>query len=189
LQIEIQDYHRDQLEKDGIFLPPREETVLTLSGNFTQKELDKAAKKGTTKKQSSRSEPIAAPTVEKSFDEMLQVLAIPKTEIKALSGAQNQTQFDYVKQRIFEQTGEIWEWEGAPKDGKWVRVDAIAASDDIDISKYCQPNGKEASAIAKKLGLQGEPKKIKEFAIMYPDYFTYNEKGRKLSYNPKPLTP
>jgi hypothetical protein len=129
LQIEIQDYHRDQLEKDGIFLPPREETVLTLSGNFTQKELDKAAKKGTTKKQSSRSEPIAAPTVEKSFDEMLQVLAIPKTEIKALSGAQNQTQFDYVKQRIFEQTGEIWEWEGAPKDGKWVKVnDAIAAT-------------------------------------------------------------
>jgi hypothetical protein len=63
LQIEIQDYHRDQLEKDGIFLPPREETVLTLSGNFTQKDLDKAAKKG-TKKQST----IAAPTIEKSLD-------------------------------------------------------------------------------------------------------------------------
>lgn len=53
---------------------------------------------------------------------MLQALAIQKTEIKALSGAQNQTQFDYVKQRVFEQTGEIWEWEGAPKDGKWVKV-------------------------------------------------------------------
>jgi hypothetical protein len=63
LQSEIQDYHRGQLEKDGIFLPPREETVLTLSGNFTQKELDKAAKKG-AKKQSN----IAAPTVEKSLD-------------------------------------------------------------------------------------------------------------------------
>jgi hypothetical protein len=124
LQIEIQDYHRDQLEKSGISLPPREETVLTLSGNFTQKDLDKAAKKG-AKKQSN----IAAPSIEKSFDEMLQVLAIPKTEIKALSKAQNQTQFDYVKQRIFEQTGEIWEWEGAPKDGKWVKVnDAIAAT-------------------------------------------------------------
>ena len=63
LQIEIQDYHRDQLEKAGISLPPREETVLTLSGNFTQKDLDKAAKKG-AKKQSN----IAAPTVEKSLD-------------------------------------------------------------------------------------------------------------------------
>jgi hypothetical protein len=63
LQIEIQDYHRDQLEKDGISLSPREETVLTLSGNFTQKDLDKAAKK-----QSSRSKPIAAPSVEKSLD-------------------------------------------------------------------------------------------------------------------------
>ena len=59
LQIEIQDYHRDQLEKDGISLPPREETVVTLSGNFTQKDLDKAAKKG-AKQQSSRSETIAA---------------------------------------------------------------------------------------------------------------------------------
>jgi hypothetical protein len=65
LQGEIQEYHRGQLEKDGIFLPPREETVLTISGNFTQKELDKAAKKG-AKKQSSRSETIAAPTIEKS---------------------------------------------------------------------------------------------------------------------------
>jgi hypothetical protein len=128
LQIEIQDYHRDQLEKNGISLPAREETVLTISGNFTQKELDKAAKKGTNK-QSSRSERIADPTIEKSFDEMLQALAIPKTEIKALSEAQKQTQFDYVKQRIFEQTGEIWKWEGAPKDGKWVRVNkAIAAT-------------------------------------------------------------
>ncbi len=128
MQIEIQDYHRDQLEKNGISLPPREETVLTISGNFTQKELDKAGKKGTNK-QSSRSERIADSTIEKSFDEMLQALAIPKTEIKALSGAQKQTQFDYVKQRIFEQTGEIWKWEGAPKDGKWVRVNkAIAAT-------------------------------------------------------------
>lgn len=59
MQIEIQDYHRDQLEKDGISLSPRKETVLTLSGNFTQKELDKAAKKG-AKQQSSRSETIAA---------------------------------------------------------------------------------------------------------------------------------
>lgn len=48
MQIEIQDYHRDQLEKDGISLPPREETVLTISGNFTKKELDKAAKKQIT---------------------------------------------------------------------------------------------------------------------------------------------
>ncbi len=128
MQHEIQEYHREQLEKDGIFLPPKEATVLTISGNFTQKDLDKAAKKG-TKRQSSRSEPIADPTVEKSFDEMLQVLAIPKTEIKALSGAQKQTQFDYVKQRVFEETGEIWEWDGAPKDGKWVRVNnAIAAT-------------------------------------------------------------
>ena len=59
MQIEIQDYHRDQLEKSGISLPPREETVLTLSGNFTQKDLDKAAKKG-AKKQSN----IAAPMIE-----------------------------------------------------------------------------------------------------------------------------
>ena len=60
---------------------------------------------------------------------MLQALAIKKTEIKALSGAQKQTQFDYVKQRVFEQTGEIWEWESAPKDGKWVKVnDVIAAT-------------------------------------------------------------
>ncbi|ELS34824.1 MULTISPECIES: hypothetical protein [Pseudanabaena] len=151
MQIEIQDYHRDQLEKDGISLPTREETVLTISGNFTQKDLDKAAKKG-TKRQSSRSETIAAPTIEKSldsegwndeiattfafkegnrisFDEMLQALAIQKTEIKALSEAQNQTQFDYVKQRIFEQTGGIWEWEGAPKDGKWVKVDDATIAD------------------------------------------------------------
>lgn len=63
MQGEIQDYHRGQLEKDGIFLPPREETVLTISGNFTQKDLDKAAKKE-TKKQSN----IADPTVEKSLD-------------------------------------------------------------------------------------------------------------------------
>ena len=62
MQIEIQDYHRDQLEKAGISLPPREETVLTLSGNFTQKDLDKAAKKG-TKKQST----IAAPMIENSL--------------------------------------------------------------------------------------------------------------------------
>jgi hypothetical protein len=54
---------------------------------------------------------------------MLQALAIPKTEIKALSKAKSQTQFDYVKQRIFEETGEIWEWEGAPKDGKWTFVE------------------------------------------------------------------
>jgi len=47
LQHEIQEYHREQLEKDGIFLPPKEATVLTISGNFTQKDLDKAAKKGT----------------------------------------------------------------------------------------------------------------------------------------------
>jgi hypothetical protein len=131
LQGEIQDYHRGQLEKDGIFLPPREETVLTLSGNFTQKELDKAAKKG-AKKQSN----IAAPTVEKSLD--------------------NET-----------------------------LSDTAAATDDIDISKYCQPNFDKASTIAKKLGLQGDPKQTKDFADMYPDYFTYNEKSRKLSYKPK----
>ncbi len=65
MQGEIQEYHREQLEKDGIFLPPKEATVLTISGNFTQKDLDKAAKKG-TKRQSSRSETIAAPTIEKS---------------------------------------------------------------------------------------------------------------------------
>ncbi len=45
LQGEIQEYHREQLEKDGISLPPREETVLTLSGNFTQKDLDRASTK------------------------------------------------------------------------------------------------------------------------------------------------
>jgi hypothetical protein len=83
---------------------------------------------------------------------MLQALAIQKTEIKALSGAQKQTQFDYVKQRIFEQTGEIWQWEGAPKDGKWVRVkdatltDAIAASDDSTAS--IESPVKEVVAIA-----------------------------------------
>ncbi len=66
MQHEIQEYHREQLEKDGIFLPPKEATVLTISGNFTQKDLDKAAKKG-TKRQSSRSETIAAPTIEKSL--------------------------------------------------------------------------------------------------------------------------
>jgi hypothetical protein len=78
LQIEIQDYHRDQLEKDGISLPPREETVLTLSGNFTQKELDKAAKKG-TKKQSN----IAAPSVENPLpDETLSdAIAATKKQI------------------------------------------------------------------------------------------------------------
>jgi hypothetical protein len=65
LQHEIQEYHREQLEKDGIFLPPKEATVLTISGNFTQKDLDKAAKKG-TKRQSSRSKTIAAPTIKKS---------------------------------------------------------------------------------------------------------------------------
>jgi hypothetical protein len=65
LQHEIQEYHRDRLEKDGIVLPPKEATVLTLSGNFTQTVLDKAAKKG-TKRQSSRSEAIAATTIEKS---------------------------------------------------------------------------------------------------------------------------
>lgn len=54
---------------------------------------------------------------------MLQALAIPKNVIKALSTAQKQTQFDYVKQRILEQTGEIWEWRGTPKDGEWVKVD------------------------------------------------------------------
>jgi hypothetical protein len=58
-----------------------------------------------------------------SFEMMLQALAIPKNVIKALSTAQKQTQFDYVKQRILEQTGEIWEWRGAPKDGEWVKVD------------------------------------------------------------------
>ena len=58
-----------------------------------------------------------------SFEMMLQALAIPKNAIKALSTAQKQTQFDYVKQRIFEHTGEIWEWKGAPKDGEWVKVD------------------------------------------------------------------
>lgn len=63
MQGEIQEYHREQLEKDGIFLPPKEATVLTISGNFTQKDLDKAAKKE-TKKQSN----IADPTVEKSLD-------------------------------------------------------------------------------------------------------------------------
>jgi len=67
LQGEIQEYHREQLEKDGIFLPPREATVQTVFGNFTQKDLDKAAKKG-TKNQSPRSNTIAAPTVEKSLD-------------------------------------------------------------------------------------------------------------------------
>ena len=78
MQIEIQDYHRDQLEKDGISLPPREETVLTLSGNFTQKELDKAAKKG-TKKQSN----IAAQSVENpSPDETLSdAIAATKKQI------------------------------------------------------------------------------------------------------------
>jgi len=67
LQGEIQEYHREQLEEDGIFLPPREATVQTVFGNFTQKDLDKAAKKR-TKKQSPRSNTIAAPTVEKSLD-------------------------------------------------------------------------------------------------------------------------
>ena len=63
-------------------------------------------------------------------------------------------------------------------------IEAIAAAtDDIDISKYCQPSFKEASAIARKLGLQGEPEKTKEFAVMHPEYFTYNEKSRKLSYS------
>ena len=65
MQGEIQEYHRGQLEKDGIFLPPREATVLTISGNFTQKDLDKAAKKG-TKRQSYRNETIADPTIENS---------------------------------------------------------------------------------------------------------------------------
>ena len=113
---------------------------------------------------------IAAPTVEKSFDEMLQVLAIQKTEIKALSGAQNQTQFDYVKQRIFEQTGEIWEWEGAPKDGKWVKVnDAIAATAKPKSTKR-SPKSKailsrpEALAIAKKSGFNGTGQNLYDWA-------------------------
>ena len=67
MQGEIQEYHREQLEKDGIFLPPRKATVQTVFGNFSQKDLDKSAKKG-TKKESSRSKTIAAPTVEKSLD-------------------------------------------------------------------------------------------------------------------------
>lgn len=58
MQIEIQDYHRNELEKNGISLPPREETVLTISGNFTQKQLDKAAKKG---KNNNTSEATRAP--------------------------------------------------------------------------------------------------------------------------------
>ena len=78
MQIEIQDYHRDQLEKSGISLPPREETVLTLSGNFTQKDLDKAAKKG-AKKQSN----IAAPMIENPLpDETLSdAIAATKKQI------------------------------------------------------------------------------------------------------------
>ena len=66
MQGEIQEYHREQLEKDGIFLPPREATVQTVFGNFSQKDLDKAAKKG-LKKQSSRSKNIAALPIEKSL--------------------------------------------------------------------------------------------------------------------------
>ena len=78
MQGEIQEYHRGQLEKNGIFLPPREETVLTISGNFTQKELDKAAKKG-AKKQSN----IAAPSVENPLpDETLSdAIAATKQQI------------------------------------------------------------------------------------------------------------
>ena len=102
---------------------------------------------------------------------MLQALAIPKTEIKALSGAQNQTQFDYVKQRIFEQTGEIWEWEGAPKDGKWVKVNnpTIAApaienplTDETltDISKGM--NTQEAFKIALQRGYSGNAKSFRD---------------------------
>jgi hypothetical protein len=78
LQGEIQEYHRGQLEKDGIFLPPREETVLTISGNFTQKELDKAAKKGAKKPST-----IEAPIVENPLpDETLSdVIATTKKQI------------------------------------------------------------------------------------------------------------
>jgi hypothetical protein len=67
-------------------------------------------------------------------------------------------------------------------------IEAIATATDgidIDASKYCQPKFKEALAISKKLGLQGEPKKNQDFATMYPDYFDYNARSRKLSYNPK----
>ncbi len=56
-----------------------------------------------------------------SFNEMLAALNIQKDE-KGKIGAQNQTQFEYVQQRIFEETGQTWSWEGTPKDGKWIKV-------------------------------------------------------------------
>jgi chromosome segregation ATPase len=51
LQREIQEYHREKLEQSGISLPPRQETFLTLSGNFTKTQLDKAAKQPVNEKE------------------------------------------------------------------------------------------------------------------------------------------
>ena len=138
---------------------------------------------------------------------MLQALAIPKNAIKALSTAQKQTQFDYVKQRIFEQTGEIWKWDGAPKDGEWIRVndatieapivenplpdetlsDAIVATDKEKAYTLVQVNLSKAHAKLEEVGLSGDPKSGKEFAAMFPDYFEYDTKNTKLSYK-KPKT-
>jgi len=66
-----------------------------------------------------------------------------------------------------------------------VLKNAIAAPK-VDTSKPCQPNIKTAFAIFNQLGLKGNPKKMSDFADMYPEYFTYSEKHRKLNYKPKP---
>ena len=63
---------------------------------------------------------------------------------------------------------------------------AIAASDDIDISKYCQPKLEIALKIAAALGLDCNVTKAAELAELHPEYFSYNAKSRKLSYSPKP---
>jgi len=95
LQGEIQEYHRGQLEKDGIFLPPREETVLTISGNFTQKELDKAAKKG-DKKQSN----IAAPMIENPLPDETLSDAIASTKKQKSTRRSVKTKAKYTRDEL-----------------------------------------------------------------------------------------
>lgn len=110
-----------------------------------------------------------------SFDEMLTALKIQKDE-KGKIGAQNQTQFEYVQQRIFETTGQTWKWEGTPKDGKWIKVsnaniadptvenplptealsDAIAATDTLFLNKkqLCERLGLNYKNLSTNAGKQ-----------------------------------
>lgn len=121
-------------------------------------------------------ENIAAPTVEKpldsntlidaiaaklnskdrfSFNEMLAALKIQKDE-KGKIGAQNQTQFEYVKQRIFEETGQTWIWEGTPKDGKWIKVN------DANIAAPLIENPLPEETLSNEIAATAKPKSTKK---------------------------